>query len=386
VSDPISRATSAATGLLRRQRDRRPWLDHLVHAGGHYNRVQGDLLASGVTYYAFLALFPVLLLLASIAGLVLRGDPLLLDQLTTAIREAVPGPTGAQLAGQVTDAINSATTFGLIGLAGFLFVGLGAMDKVRVGMDIVWRGRPDPPDFFTDRLKDLLALLGLGAAGAASIALTTTATTASSWLLGLLGLDERAGSFLLTDGLAIAVALAGDVLIFLWVLKGVPDNPFGLRQLLPGAVFGAVGLEVLKLVGSWYLSLIGSSVTAQALGGIVGVLVWINVVARFAFYTACWAATIPVIERARLATAGVAEQPPSPDHDGVPPVVAPAEAGPRPAGPAPARLALGLLGAGALAGMAVTRLAGRVLAGRGRPAARRAGEVTDGGDDGVPVA
>ena len=311
MSNPISRATGAARGLLRGQRARRPWLDHLVHAGGHYNRVQGDLLASGVTYYVFLALFPVLLLLASIAGLVLRGDPLLQEQLTTAVRDTVPGSTGDDLAGEVTRAIGSATTFGLIGLAGFLFVGLGAMDKVRVGMDIVWRGRPDPPDFLADRLKDLLALLGLGVAGAASIALTTTATTASSRLLDLFGLDEVPGSFLLTGGLAIALALAGDVLVFLWVLKGVPDNPFGLRQLLPGAVFGAVGFEVLKLVGNWYLSIIGTNVTAQALGGIVGVLVWINVVARFAFYTAAWTATIPAIERARLRAAEGPGEPPA---------------------------------------------------------------------------
>ena len=33
-------------------------------------------------------------------------------------------------------AIDSATTFGVIGLAGFLFVGLGAMDKLRIGMDV----------------------------------------------------------------------------------------------------------------------------------------------------------------------------------------------------------------------------------------------------------
>ena len=77
MSDPISRAVGGARALLRRERDRRPWLDHLVHAGGHYNRVQGDLLASGVTYYVFLALFPVLLLVAAVAGFVLSGNPLL---------------------------------------------------------------------------------------------------------------------------------------------------------------------------------------------------------------------------------------------------------------------------------------------------------------------
>jgi membrane protein len=347
--------------MLRRQRARRPWLDHLVHAGGHYNRVQGDLLAAGVTYYAFLALFPVLLLVASIAGFVLRGNALLEQQLITGIRDAVPGSTGQKLADQVSGAIDSATTFGVIGLIGFLFVGLGAMDKLRVGMDIVWRGRPDPPNFLTDRRRDLGALLGLGVAGALSIGLTTGATAASSWLLGLLGLAEVPGTFLLTATVAIALALAGDTLVFLWLLKGVPDNPFGVRQLLPGAVFGAVGLEVLKLVGNWYLTLIGHNVTAQTLGGFVGLIVWINVVVRFAFYTASWTATIPSIEHAHTLV----------PHGPVAPTPLPEVAlvRERTAGPSPLRLALGLVGAGALAGAAGSRLVPRWLARRGHRAA-----------------
>jgi len=280
VSNPISRAFGAVQGLLHRQRSRRPWLDHLVHAGGHYNRMQGDLLASGVTYYVFLALFPVLLLVVSVAGFVLSSNVLLEEKLISAIEQAVPGPTGENLAAQATSAIDSAATFGLVGLAGFLFIGLGAMDKLRVGMDVVWRGRPDPPDFLSDRVKDLGALLGFGVAGATSIALTTGATAASSWLLDQLGLHEVPGSFLLTGAMAIALALAGDTLIFLWLLKGVPDNPFGVRQLLPGGLFGAVGLEVLKLIGNYYLTLISHNITAQTLGGFVGLIVWINLVAR----------------------------------------------------------------------------------------------------------
>ena len=354
MSDPISRVVGAARASLRRQRDRHRWLDHLVHAGGHYNRVQGDLLASGVTYYVFLALFPVVLLVASVAGFVLRGDPLLEEQLVRGIREAVPGDTGRQLAGQVSGAIDSATTFGLIGLAGFLFVGLGAMDKLRVGMDVVWRGRPDPPDFLTDRLKDLGALLGLGVAGALSIALTTGATAASSRLLDLVGLDEYPGFFLLTGAVAIGLALVGDTLVFLWVLKGVPDNPFGFRQLLPGAVFGAVGFEVLKLVGNWYLAMIADNVTAQTLGGFVGLIVWINVVARFAFYTASWTATIPAIEHA---TAQVPHGPAGPTR--LPEVALVAE---RTAGPRPTRVAVGLLGVGALVGALLGRVGPRLLA------------------------
>ena len=43
---------------------------------------------------------------------------------------------------------------------------------------------------------------------------------------------------------------------------------------------------MLKLIGGYYLSLISDSVTASAFGGAVGLLVWINLVARFAFFTA----------------------------------------------------------------------------------------------------
>ena len=61
---------------------------------------------------------------------------------------------------------------------------------------------------------------------------------------------------------------------------------------------------MLKLVGGYYLSLISGSVTASAFGGAVGLLVWINLVARFAFFTAAWTATLRRVEAATGAPAG----------------------------------------------------------------------------------
>ena len=57
----------------------------------------------------------------------------------------------------------------------------------------------------------------------------------------MLGLDGVPGTSLVTGAVAISLALAGDTLVFLWLLKGVPDNPVGVRRLVPAAVFGAVG-------------------------------------------------------------------------------------------------------------------------------------------------
>ncbi|TFV53632.1 YihY/virulence factor BrkB family protein [Blastococcus sp. TF02A-35] len=272
-------------------RARFPWFDHLARAGGRYQRTQGDLMAAGVTYFAFLALFPVLLLVAAVIGLVIAGDELLQRELFAAIRETFPGGLGRRLVEQLSGAIDSAGFAGLVGLAGFLYAGLRTMDKLRVGMERIWKGRVDEPEFVRDNVQDVVALVALGAVGVASLGLTGLVSQATSRVLTFLDLADEPGYGALTWLLGITLAMAGDVVVFLWLLRVVPGVATPVRRLLPGALFGAVGFEVLKLIGGYYLSLISDSVTASAFGGAVGVLVWINLVARFAFFTAAWTAT-----------------------------------------------------------------------------------------------
>ena len=301
-----------ALGSLRR---RWGWFDHLARAGGRYRRNHGDLLAAGVTYFTFLGLFPVLLLAASVIGLVLAGDALLQRELYDAILEAFPGATGRGIVDELRGAVGSAGVVGLIGLVGFVYAGLRAMDKLRVGMEQIWKGRVDEPEFWRDNLQDLLALVLLGAVALLSLALTGVATLATTWTLERLGLDDVAGLSLLTTVLGLLLALLTDVVVFLWLLKVVPSTPHRPRDLLAGALFGAVGFEVMKLLGSFYLSLIGDSVTASALGGAVGILVWINIVFRFAFFTAAWTATLPRLSPDPEDRDGEARDPEAPDGE-----------------------------------------------------------------------
>jgi membrane protein len=349
-----TRAYAAVERAIAAERRRRPWFDHLARAGGRYQRTQGDLMAAGVTYFAFLGLFPVLLLVASVIGLVLSGDALLQRELFLAIREAFPGALGRRLVEQLSGAIDSAGVVGLIGLVGFLYAGLRTMDKLRIGMERIWKGTVDEPDVLRDNIQDLVALVALGGVGLASLGLTGGVTQATSWVLRLLGLADQPGYGALTWTIGILLALAVDTAVFLWLLRVVPSISHPLRLLLPGALFGAAGFEALKLIGGYYLSLISDSVTASALGGGVGLLVWINLVARFAFFTAAWTASLASIQALSPRPAD-------------PPAVAPPEArgpvlpeGRRP--PSPARLLAGLLSAGAVLGI----LGSRLLRGRRR--------------------
>ncbi|MGY2085849.1 YihY/virulence factor BrkB family protein [Blastococcus sp. SYSU DS0539] len=293
-----ARTWDRVEGAVDAARRRFPWFDHLARAGGRYRRTQGDLMAAGVTYFAFLGLFPVLLMAASAIGLVLAGDELLQRELYDAIRETFPGTTGQEIVAQLRGAVGSAEVVGVIGLVGFLYAGLRAMDKLRVGMERIWKGHADEPEFLRDNVQDVLALVLLGAVGLLSLGLTGVATWATSWVLEALGLEGAPGLFVLTAVASLALAFAGDVVVFLWLLKVVPSTPHPLRRLLPGALFGAAGFEVMKLIGNLYLSLISGSVTASAFGGAVGILVWINIVFRFAFFTAAWTAGSPAVEGA----------------------------------------------------------------------------------------
>ena len=295
----VARLVAQGLDTVERLRRRWPWFDHLARAGGRYNRMDGDLMAAGVTYFAFLSIFPVVLLAASIAGLVLAGDTLLRSQLIRAIREAVPGETGDFLVRQVTDAISTSRVTGVVGVLLFVYAGLRTMDKLRIGVRRTWTGRPVEAAFLQDNVRDVLSFAALAVVGLVSIALTGGATTATAWVLRVLGLDEVPGIFLLTTVVGIALALVGDTAIFLWLLKVVTHTRVDVRSILPGALFGAVGFEVLKVLGSLYLAVISGSVTASTFGGAVGILVWINLVSRYALFTTAWTAFLPAVRRQR---------------------------------------------------------------------------------------
>ena len=297
----LTRLYARAEGVVEHQRRRHPWFDHLARAGGRYERTQGDLMAAGVTYFAFLGLFPVLLLVASIFGLFLAGDALLQQQLFDAILQTFPGELGEQLVHEVSSAVGSAGVTGLIGLVGFLYAGLRTVDKLRIGMELIWKGRVEKSDILRDNLQDLLALVVLGGIGVLSLGLTGAVTQETSRVMKLLGLADVRGYGVLTWAVGIALAVLVDVVIFLWMLRVVPSVSYPLRRLLPGALFGAAGFELLKVIGGYYLSLISHSVTASAFGGAVGLLIWINLVARFAFFTAAWTATLRSVEAASAA-------------------------------------------------------------------------------------
>ena len=109
------------------------------------------------------------------------------------------------------------------------------MDKLRIGMELIWKGKVDEPDVLRDNLQDLVALVVLGGIGLLSLGLTGVRDPGDDVGAGARwAATDEPGYGALTWVLGLALALLVDTVVFLWLLRVVPSISHPLRLLLPG--------------------------------------------------------------------------------------------------------------------------------------------------------
>ncbi|HEX4726955.1 MAG TPA: YhjD/YihY/BrkB family envelope integrity protein, partial [Jatrophihabitans sp.] len=99
----------------QRLRQQRPGIDHLADGYRHYQDRHGNQLAAAITYFSFLALFPLALLGFSATGFVLAAAPHLQTELFNHVAEQLPGSFGKTLTDAIKAAIRQRTAVGIIG-------------------------------------------------------------------------------------------------------------------------------------------------------------------------------------------------------------------------------------------------------------------------------
>lgn len=279
---------------VRQLRGRHGWLDHAVRAYDRNSEVLGGQLAAAVTYFGFLSFFPLLALGFSLVGYVADVFPAARDGVTSAVEDAFPslvGPGEGQL--DIQQVIDAKAGAGLLGLAGLAYAGLGWLDALRDSLRRVFGTGDLELGFVRKKLVDVLVLLMLGTSLLASVVVSSLATAVTTWVLSLVGLDESAVATVLLRLLSIGLAVLLDVVIFAILLSRLSGARLSWRQVRSGAVLGAVGFELLKLVGTFLIARTTSNPLYATFGVVVGLLVWINLVSRLLVFTAAWTATQP---------------------------------------------------------------------------------------------
>jgi inner membrane protein YhjD len=203
---------------------------------------QGGYLAAAITYYAFIAIFPLMLIGSSVLGFVLQGHPALQEKiLTTALAqfpivgdqlgrpEGIRGSTSAVIIGSVT------ALYGAIGL------GQVAHNAVNVCWAIPRNVRLNP---IISRLRSLVWMV---AAGLALVFIAVVTSLGSH--LDVLG--RNFGSEV--HWLALLLSVLVNALVLAQMMRLSTPRHDRLRGVLPGAALIAVLWQLLQLVGSAYV-------------------------------------------------------------------------------------------------------------------------------------
>jgi YihY family inner membrane protein len=219
-------------------------------------------LAALIAYYGFFSLFPLLLVLVSVLGFVLDGNPELRADVVDSTLARIP-VIGPQLDDEL-EPLTGSTPALVLGLIGALWAGLGVTVALGRAFERVWDvPRIEERSMVRARLRGLAMLATLAVGLVAATALTGLA------LWGKVGpFAEQAGAF----GTAIAVNLGAFLILFALLT----ERPLRLRELLPGAAVAAAGMLLLQAAGTWYVDAAVARATATygTFALVIGLLSW----------------------------------------------------------------------------------------------------------------
>jgi YihY family inner membrane protein len=239
--------------------------------------------AALMAYYGLFALFPLLLLLTTILGFALSGDPALREQLIDSALGNFP-VIGDQLRSEVHP-LEGNTAALVIGIAGTVYGSLGVGFAAQNAMNTVWNIPYVRWPGFLKRYLRTFAVIGLlGLAVVSSTALTAFATAVA----------HGAG----TSALALTASFAVNLGLFLLAFMVLTAEPLRPREVAVGAIIATVFWETLQLIGTWYVTrgLRTAAPTYGVFAVVITLLSWLYLGSQLTL----WAAEINVVLRYRL--------------------------------------------------------------------------------------
>jgi YihY family inner membrane protein len=279
-----------------KQHQQRAWVAFPYAVMKKFGDDQAGNLAALVAYYGFLSLFPLMLVLVTLLGMLLRNNPELQDTIRTSALANFP-VIGEEISKNVHSLRGSGLALG-IGLALALWAGLGVMKVLQTAMNAVWnvpyRHRPS---FWLSLLRAMLLLLVLGVITVASAAAGSVGAGSDSWLLGIAG---------------IAISVLLNLVLFLLAFRILTTEDVAWGDVFPGALIAALAWTALQAVGGYIVShqLQGASDTYGTFAMVIGLLAWIYLGGQITLF----AAEVNVVRKRRLWPRAIV-QPPLTDAD-----------------------------------------------------------------------
>ncbi len=242
---------------------------------------QAGQLAALIAYYGFVSLFPLLLVLVTVLGFVLQGDP-------GEQKKILDGALGQFPLVSDQLKLHSLTGSGIglaIGVVGSLLAGMGITGATQNAFNRLWNVPfKNRPNFLYAHLRGLgmLAILGT---------ISVVSTTAA----GFVGASSH-GAAAVVAGILLAFVL--NLALFLTAFKLLTAVEIGWRELMPGVIVAAICWQLLQHLGGFYIDheLKHTGPLYGVFALVLGLLAWLYLGAQLTIF----AAEINVVRTRRL--------------------------------------------------------------------------------------
>lgn len=249
---------------------------------------RGPYMAALVTYYAFVSLFPLLLLLFSALGFFLQGHADVRTDIEQTVLQNFP-TIGPDLKRNIVTFQGNAAAI-VVGVLGTLYGALGVMQSSQASFNTIYGvPRNEQPNPIRSRLRSLWLVLLLGTAALLSTGGSALLATAND-ISRELGPAIQIAGYLLNW--AISVLLFSTAFMFLTAV------PLKFRQVVVGGMIAATGWIGLQILGSAFIAQLLTK--SNALYGVFAValatLAWFYLLSL----TVMLAAEVNVVRHRRL--------------------------------------------------------------------------------------
>jgi YihY family inner membrane protein len=238
-----------------------------------YGDDNGGMLAGSLAHSAFVSVFPLLLILVTILGLIASANPTVQAEVLKAVESQFP-LIGNQLTGNI-HALHRSSVIGLIvGVVGVIWGGMGFAQAGLFTMEQVWNlPGPARPGYFP-RIGRSVAFLGvLGVGVVATTLLTALGVYGSHPVLIVVGGE------LLAAVVNVGLYFAGFRVL---TPKGVPS-----RSLLAGAVAGGAAWTGLQAAGTIVVRHFQTTNSVYGyFGTVLGLVAWLTLAVEVSVYAA----------------------------------------------------------------------------------------------------
>jgi YihY family inner membrane protein len=266
---------------LDRFQQGRPRLGFLAAVIKKFTDDQAGQLAALISYYAFVSIFPLFLVLVTVLGFVLQGNPAEQQRILNGALGQFP-----ILSDQLK--LHSLKGSGLalaVGVGGSLLAGMGITSAAQNAFNRIWdvpfKRRPN---FLYSRLRSLGMLAVLG-----------TMTILSTVAAGFVGASSH-GAVAVLAGIVVAFLL--NLAVFMIAFKLLAAVDLSWRELLPGVIVAAVFWQLLQHLGGYYIDheLKRTGPLYGVFAFVLGLLAWLYIGAQLTIF----AAEINVVKARRL--------------------------------------------------------------------------------------